>query len=410
MPIYLGSTKIGPLYLGSTKIAEAYLGSTKIYSSAPYAPSLPYLVFQFSDPTYTPNSTLLQRGTWTKTANTSANEWYWERSFYISTGAGDTLMGWAMAFSSSASTPVGVLTPANLGANNTCSVVGYGNLTGHASFDLETMDRMFANCTSLASIVTIQTPNTLQNVGGVFSGCTEMTGGTLNQYNYWSTYNTSISNHSGTFTDAGANSASGLLELNQIPTGWGGNLMPVSYTYTATKQNAAAWLMGTRGTDVAIPFGNLGGALNIFTTSSVSAYAGVNMRKTNIWNRRNSFSTSAATYYYPMFWQTAGTPYYPTSSSSSVPLSWIRTTSMYNGMLSAGTSAGDMSGTLDFSSYGPMDKEFGTYISGGDIYFGFLVVNNPDLIVDGVFDWGTDAFGILSNTNFRNSVINWFIE
>lgn len=408
MPIYLGSTKIGPLYLGSTKIAEAYLGSTKIYSSTPpgpYTPVLPYLIFQFSDPTYVPNSTLMQRGTWTKTSNTLANEWYWEHSYYLSSGSGDTLYGWAMAFSSSASTPVGTLTPANLGSNNTCSIVGYGNLTGH-TYNLETMDRMFANCTSLVSTVTIQTPNTLLNVGGCFSGCTEMTGGTLGQYNYWSTYNTGISNHSGTFTDAGANTVTGLAELDQIPTGWGGNLMPVSHTYTATKQNSAAWLMGTAGTDVAIPFDNLGGELNIFTTSSVSEYAGVNMRKTNIWNRQRGFSTSRATYYYPMFWQGG----YPTSASLTVVPDWIITTSMYNGMLTASQSAGDMPGTLDYATYGPMDKEFGTFDPVLDVYFGFLVVNDPYLIVDGAFDPTTDAFGIHSNGYFRDSVINWFIE
>lgn len=382
-------------------------GGTSAGWQASYAPSLPYLVFQFSNPTYEPNSTLRQRGTWKKTSNAVANEWYWECNYVVSRGTGDFLSGWALAFSSSAATPVGVLTPANLGSNNTCSIVGYGNLTGHSTYDLETMDRMFANCTSLVSIVTIQTPNTLLNVGGCFSGCTEMTGGTLGQYNYWSTYNTSISNHSGTFTNAGANTVTGLAELDQIPTGWGGNLMPVSHTYTATKLNAAAWFMDVSGTDVPIPFDNLGGALNIFTTVSVSAYAGVNMRKTNIWNRANGFSTSKATYYYPMFWQGG----YPTSTSPRVYPDWIRTTSMYNGMLTSSQSAGDMPGTLDYSAYGPMDKEFGgTFDPNEDIYFGFLVVNDPDLISDGTFDVGADAFGIHSNTNFRNSVINWFIE
>lgn len=382
-------------------------GGTSAGWQASYAPSLPYLVFQFSNPTYEPNSTLRQKGTWTKTSNAVANEWYWECNYGVSTGTGDILTGWALAFSSAAATPVGVLTPANLGSNNTCSIVGYGNLTGHSTYDLETMDRMFANCTSLVSIVTIQTPDTLLNVGGCFSGCTEMTGGTLGQYNYWSTYNTGITNHSGTFTDAGANTVTGLAELDQIPTGWGGNLAPVSHTYTAVKANAAAWSMHIYDGDDGIPFDNLGGALNIFTTSSVSAFAGVNMRKTNIWNRANGFSTSKATYYYPMFWQ-AGPPYYPKNSSSNVPLTWIRTTSMYNGMLTASQSAGDMPGTLDYSAYGPMDKEFGgTFDPNEDIYFGFLVLNAP---IDSSFSCASTPFGIHSNNNFRNSVINWFIE
>lgn len=407
MPIYMGSTKINPLYFGGVKIAEAYLGSTKFYSSTPpgpYVPTKPYLIFQFSNPTYEPNSTLQQKGTWTKTSNTSANEWYWEYSYHFSSASGDTLYGWAFAFSSSASTPVGALTPSNLGANNTCSIVGYGNLTGHDSHSLETMDRMFANCTSLVSIVPIQTPNTLLNVSDCFSGCTEMIVGALDQYTYWSTYNTGISNHSGTFTDAGANTVTGLAELDQIPTGWGGNLVPASHTYTATKLNAATWHMGVSGTDVDIPFDNLGGALNIFTTSSVSAYAGVNMKKNNIWNRQNGFSVRAATYYYPMFWQGPG---YPTGTSSSIIPYWIRTTSMYNGMLTSSQSAGDMPGTLDYSAYGPMDKEFGEYTPGWHTYFGFLVLNAP---IDNSFSWASTPFGIHSNTNFRDSVINWFVE
>lgn len=375
---------------------------------ASYAPTKPYLVFQFSNPTYEPNSTLRQKGTWKKTSNAVANEWYWECNYSVSPTSGNILFGWDVAFSSTEATPVGVLTPKNLGSNNTCSIVGYGNLTGHSTYDLETMDRMFANCTSLVSIVTIQTPNTLLNVGGCFSGCTEMTGGTLGQYNYWSTYNTGITNHSGTFTDAGANTVTGLAELDQIPTGWGGNLMPASHTYTAVKMSAAAWFMKLYDGDDAIPFDNLGGALNIFTTSSVSAFAGVNMRKSNIWNMRNGFSTSAATYYYPMFWQASGSPYYPTTrSSSDVPLTWIRTTSMYNGMLTASQSSGDMPGTLDYSTYGPMDKEFGTFRTSRDVYFGFLVLNSP---IDSSFSWASTPFGIHSNTNFRRSVINWFVE
>lgn len=387
--------------------AMSFGGASAGFESG-YTPTHPYLVFRFSDPTYVPNSTLEQRGAWIKDSSASTNDWFWIRDFYTSTGSGDILMGWSMAFSSSASTPVGVLTPTNLGANNTCSIVGYGNLTGHSTYDLQTMDRMFANCTSLASIVTIQTPNTLLNVGGTFSGCTEMTGGTLGQYNYWHTYNTNISNHSGTFTNAGENTASGLAELDQIPTGWGGNLVPVSHTYTATKQNSASWMMGVSGSDVAIPFENLGGSLNIFTTASVSSYAGVNMRKSNIFNRCNGFSVSSTpTYYYPMFWQASGLPYYPTNSTSDVPLTWIRTTSMYNGTLSASESRGDMPGTLDYSTYGPMDKEFGTFDSTRDVYFGFLVLNSP---IDGTFDWSTTPYGIHSNTNFRNSVINWFVE
>jgi len=372
---------------------------------APYAPTLPYLIFEFSASAFTPTSGLdsgrtSRYGTWTQISS-SPNRWYWEG---WSANQLSRYYGWPFAFCDG--DYHGLLRTQYLGGG-TCKVVGYGNLdytSGGAPF--MDMDRTFSECTGLTEFVTIQTPNTMTNVGGCFQGCTELVGGALDQYTYWSTYNTGISNHSGTFTNAGANTVTGLAELDQIPTGWGGNLMPVSHTYSATKQNSAAWLMGVSGTDVAIPFDNLGGALNIFTTVSVSAYAGVNMRKSNIWNRRNSFSTSGATYYYPMFWQ-AGPPYYPTASSPNIPLTWICTTSMYNGTLPAGTSTGDMPGTLDYSTYGSMDKEFGTYSSGRDVYFGFLVLNAP---IDSSFDWASTPFGIHSNSNFRDSVINWFIE
>lgn len=370
---------------------------------APYAPSLPYLVFEFSVPGFTPTAgTTSNYGSWHQISS-SPNRWYWEgwRKNQVSGGH-----GWPFAFCDP--DYHGLLRPQYLGGG-TCQIVGYGNLdyapSGYAFTD---MDRTFSECDGLTEFVTIQTPNTMISVGGCFQGCTELAAGALDQYTYWSTYNTGISNHSGTFTDAGANTVTGLAELDQIPTGWGGNLAPISYTYTATKLNAAAWRMGVSGTDVAIPFDNLGGALNIFTTTSVSAYAGVNMRKSNIWNRRNGFSISnTPTYYYPMFWQSYG---YPTGTSSSVVPTWIRTTSMYNGMLTSSQSAGDMPGTLDYSTYGPMDKEFGTYYSGRDVYFGFLVVNNSGLISEGVFDPTVDAFGIHSNSYFKDSVINWFIE
>jgi len=252
----------------------------------------------------------------------------------------------------------------------------------------------------------IPTPNNMVNVGGCFQNCTELVDGALDQYVYWSTHNTNISNHSGTFTDAGANTVAGLADLNQIPVGWGGNLVPASSTCTATKVNASTWKLDPAGTDVPIPFASLTGDLYIFTTSSVSSYAGVNMRKSNIWNKMHSFSTSAATYYYPMFFQGA----YPTASSSQVTPTWIRCSSMYNGMLTASQTQGDMPGTLDYGTYGAMGFEYGTYNQGALTYFGFLVVNDPALISNGTFDPTTSAFGIHSNTNFRNSVLNWFVS
>lgn len=385
----------------------------------------PYLVFEFtaSDfvPTADPSSThgmvkdrsyaigyTSRYGTWTQ-VSASPNRWKWEGWDYSYV---DELYGipWAFAFQE-ADTGVlfSQLTSANLGGG-TCKIIACGGFdyVGIHNNTFQNMDRCFGPATALTEFVTMQTPNTLVNVNSVFFGATNVASGALDQYTYWSTYNINIRNHSSTFKDTGANSQTGLQELNQIPTGWGGNMMPVSHTYTATRLSGyASWKMSVSGTDVAIPFGNLGGALNIFTTASVSQYTGVNMRKTSVYNRCNGFSDSAATYYYPMFWQASGTPYYPTSATSNVPLSWIRVTSMYNGMLTAAQSTGDMPGTLDYSTYGPMDKEFGTFDSTRNVYFGFLVLNTP---IHSSFDWTTTPYGIHSNNFFRNTVINWFIE
>lgn len=423
MSLKIGSTSIGSLYFGSTKIGQAYLGNVKVYESA-VAPVMPYLVFEFtaSDfvPTADPSSTHGKKkggsyaigytsrfGSWTQVSS-SPNRWKWEGWDYSYI---DDMYGipWAFAFQHDVTgNVVSQLTSANLGGG-TCKIIDCGGFDYVDSNNntFQNMDRCFGPATALTEFVTMQTPSTLVNVNSVFFGATNVAAGALDQYTYWSTYNTNIINHSSTFKDCGANSQTGLQELNQIPTGWGGNMVPVSHTYTATNQTTAGWQMDASGTDVAIPFGSLGGSLNIFTTESVSQYSGVNMRKTTVYNRCNGFSTSAATYYYPMFWQVSGTPYCPTSTTSNVPLSWVRVTSMYNGMLTAAQSSGDMPGTLDYSTYGPMDKEFGTFDSTRVVYFGFLVLNSP---IDSSFDWTTTPYGIHSNNFFRNTVINWFVE
>ena len=123
------------------------------------------------------------------------------------------------------------------------------------------------------------------------------------------------------------------------------------------------------------------------------------MRKTSITNIQNNLATSgAATYYRPAFVQF-------TSSNYGGAISWVLTTSGYNGTLNASTSAGDMPGTLDYSTYGPTDKHYGTYDSSKDVYFAFLVTNaEPN-------SWGglTDAYGLQSNNYFLTSIaIKWF--
>jgi acyl-CoA synthetase (AMP-forming)/AMP-acid ligase II len=123
------------------------------------------------------------------------------------------------------------------------------------------------------------------------------------------------------------------------------------------------------------------------------------MRKTAIQNKQNSLYTSGvATYYRPAFVQF--------TSGSSGTISWVLTTSGYNGMLNASTSAGDMPGTLDYSVYGPTDKHYGTYDSSKSVYFAFLVTNAEPNSWSGL----TDAYGLQSNSYFlTNITIKWFV-
>lgn len=416
MSLKIGSTNIGSLYLGSTKIGQAYLGNVKVYESyvAPVG-VMPYLVFEFtaSDfvPTADPNPDhgaakygsyyrigyTSRFGTWTQVSS-SPNRWKWEGWDYSWL---DDMYGipWAFAFQESGTGDIySQLTSANLGSG-TCKIIDCGGFdyvdSNHNTF--QNMDRCFGPATALTEFATMQTPNTLVNVNSVFYCASNVETGALDQYTYWSTYNTNISNHSATFKNCGSNSQTGLAELNQIPVGWGGNLVPASTSMTCYRQGSTPyylWLCNATAPDWSTE-----PSLYVFTTSSVSQYTGVNMRKTNIKNIQNSLATSgAATYYRPSFVQFA--------SGSSGAISWVLTTSGYNGTLNASTSAGDMPGTLDYSTYGPTDKHYGTYDSSKDVYFAFLVTNaEPN-------SWGglTDAYGLQSNNYFLNPItIKWFV-
>jgi hypothetical protein len=56
-----------------------------------------------------------------------------------------------------------------------------------------------------------------------------------------------------------------------------------------------------------------------------------------------------------------------------------------------------MPGTLDYSTYGPITRKYGTYDSSANVYFLFLVTNVP------IANWTglTDAYGVLYNNNFK---------
>jgi hypothetical protein len=102
-----------------------------------------------------------------------------------------------------------------------------------------------------------------------------------------------------------------------------------------------------------------------------------------------------------------GTGNWPSSGAKTFTPTWVFGPTNYNGMLDANTASGDMPGTLDYESYGPFSRLYGTYDSTKTTYFGFIVLNDPANITS--FDPATTGFGIHSNTNFRNMVLNWFI-
>lgn len=383
--IYLGNSKLGSLYLGSTKISEAYLGSTKIFSAAP-AVQYPYLLIQFNQAPYTPSLNLLYTPyrsicTWTQE---SAYIWKLEIHEWFLDNFG--LYGLSYLFRPNGDSGSASLTMY-------CQLVGSGNmdtaLNGHYC---QTFDRMFYGCTGLLSIDEPIHCTTVQNTGSMFQDCTNVEGGALDQYNWFSTYGVNITNHSGTFTNCGSDTSSGQDELAQIPVGWGGTMVPAStlMTSSVTTQlgNKSTWQITGNAPD----WTNIVG-LYLFTEASVSSYAGVSMNRSRI-TKKNGLGTTQGTYalyFYPAFAQYTGT------TSSNRVITWVATTDTPNGSLTTSQGNTDMPGTLDYSTYGSITRTYGTYDSSQNVYFLFLVTNVP------IANWAglTDPYGVLFNSNFK---------
>ena len=142
---------------------------------------------------------------------------------------------------------------------------------------------------------------------------------------------------------------------------------------------------------------------HIFTTDSVSSYAGVNMRKSNIQGMMNGMTQSGAKYYYPAFVANDPVPqdnqWWPNN---------MAITENYNGYLDASTSTGDMPGTLDEVSLGAL-RFFGqgdpSTMTNFVQYFCFLVTNTP---VTSNWSPYTQPYGVLLNNNFRDTRFMWY--
>lgn len=348
------------------------------------ATDYPYLLIEFDDVSYTPKTTMLYTPyrsfcTWTQESE-SPNVWKLKIQGWFLDNFG--LYGLSYLFRPSGDS-------GNASLTMDCSLVGSGNfdtaIDGHYC---QTFDRMFYGCTGLKYIEPIQCI-TVQNVGGMFQGCTSVEEGALAQYNWFSTYGVNINNHSGTFTDCGNSTPTGLDELDQIPVGWGGNLVPASTLMASSRTNAFGTYTTWEITGNAPDWTNIVG-LYLFTEASVSTYAGVSMNRSRI-SARNSLDKGNALYFYPAFAQYTGT------TSSNRVITWVATTDMPNGNLTSSQGNTDMPGTLDYSTYGSITREYGTYDSTSSVYFLFLVTNVP------IAEWQglSDKYGVLYNSNFK---------
>ena len=269
---------------------------------------------------------------------------------------------------------------------------------------VETLDRLFQKCSAITSISKtgfydkFTTSTGLINVNSLCHDCTTITdGSSLNGYNVLSQIPT-IMTHASTFTNA-----DDAANLAQIPFGWGGTQVPPSTLTTSTRvassgNNYTAWTITADGPDWTDIIG-----VYLLTTDSVSSYKGVSMNRTRI-RKYNELSsdTGNALYFYPAFVQCAGAP----GNSSSSSTTWIATTDLPNGHLEPSQGNTDMAGTLDYSTYGPISREYGTYDSSKVVYFAFLTLNVPIAQWNGM----SDAYGYLYNTNFLpDAGLRWFI-
>lgn len=286
------------------------------------------------------------------------------------------------------------------------SIVGTCQVTSIEGdyLQIETLDRLFQKCTAITSISKtgfydkFLTSTNLINVNSICTDCTNITdGSSLNGYNVFSQVS-SIMTHASTFTNADSTA-----NLDQIPVGWGGNMVPSSTPMTSSRvaytgSNYTGWKITGDNPDW-----NHMIEVFILTTSSVSTYAGVSMNRQRIPNTLNGLqvSTGNALYFYPAFVQCSKIP-----GQSGNSVSWLVATENPNGSLTASQGNTDMAGTLDFSTYGPFMYEYGTYDSTKDVYFVFLVTNTP---IDSSWGGLSAPMAFLYNSNFKaDAGLRWF--
>lgn len=393
MAVKIGTKDLLAVNAGKSRISHIYYGPELIY--------LCYFVkisFYFDRTNINPRDKLLPRAKqvgaeWKSTSDPHV----WEVITPLYTkgaGGNDDSLGIARLFGGENDN--GLLFQSVLG---TCQV-----LSIDGDYDkIETLDRLFQKCTAITSVSKtgfydkFATSTNLINVNSVCNNCTSITdGSSLDGYNVLSQI-PSIMTHAATFTNA-----DDAANLAQIPFGWGGTQVPSSTLTTSTRvaysgNNYTSWLITADGPDWTDIIG-----VYLLTTSSISSYDGVSMNRTRIRGYNGlQAGTSNALYFYPAFVQCSNNP----GTGSTSATTWVSTTNNPNGQLAAGQGNTDMSGTLDYNTYGPISQEYGTYDPTKDVYFAFLVLNVPIAQWNGL----SDPYGYLYNSNFLpDAGLRWF--
>ncbi len=393
MAVKIGTKDLLAVNAGTSRISHIYYGQNLIYRCY-----FVKITFYFDRTNINPRDKILDR------AKQLGAEWkstpdphVWEVITPLYTkgaGGNDDSLGIARLFTGTNDN--GLLLQSALG---TCQV-----LSIDGDYDkIETLDRLFQKCSSITSVSKtgfydkFATSTDLINVNSLCNNCTSITdSSSLDGYNVLSKI-PSIMTHAATFTNA-----DDAANLAQIPFGWGGTQVPSSTLTTSTRvsysgNNYTAWRITADGPDWTDII-----SVYLLTTSSVSSYDGVSMNRTRIRGYNGlQAGTSNALYFYPAFVQCSNIP----GTGSTSATTWVATTDNPNGQLAAGQGNTDMSGTLDYNTYGPIAQEYGTYDSTKDVYFAFLVLNVPIAQWNGL----TDAYGYLYNTNFKpDAGLRWF--
>ena len=247
------------MYAGGRKIAEAWLGSSKVFGGS--SPALPaYTIrLKYTDgviPTFT-------YGTATQVSS-SPNVW---DLTYENTSWGNLLNGHSGLLQVIAANTTGVtmmhgmfnnctslasvplfdtssvtymsnmfsgctsLTTVPLFDTSSVTLIysmfsGCTSLTTVPLFDTSSatrMDSMFMNCTSLTTVPLFDTSSATR-MDSMFDGCLAVQSGALALYQQASTQATPPAFHANTFQDCGHYTETGVAELSQIPTDWGGTM------------------------------------------------------------------------------------------------------------------------------------------------------------------------------------------